>query len=846
MSGAVSFLHSLPFEPDGFQAEAAGAIDRGETVVVTAPTGSGKTAVAEAAIARALSSGARAVYTTPLKALSNQKFSDFRAAHGENRVGLLTGDNSINGTAPIVVMTTEVLRNMMYAESPDLADVGTVVLDEVHYLQDPVRGPVWEEIIVHLDRSIPLVCLSATVANPGELADWIRSRRGPTHLVVERERPVPLESTYLVRDRWESGALRLMPIFEGTTARPNGRLVRMLRPPRRRPGRMGPAGPGRRYTTPRRFETAEFLAGRGMLPAIYFIFSRRGCEQAAATMVERGLRLTDREEANEIRAEAAERTAHLSPSDLHVLAYDRWLAGLEAGIAPHHAGMVPAFKETVERLFSRGLVKLVFATETLALGINMPAKTVVLEHLSKFTGESHELLLPGDYTQLTGRAGRRGIDESGTAVVLHSPYVPVDRVSAIAAAGSHPLTSSFRPTYNMAVNLVARYERSTAEELLDASFAQYRARRTRTELAETLAEELARLDVERERARCEHGDVAGALDADKAGGALLEFISATSAGDVLEWVERGRSRRNVVVARGHGARPRLLCVGDDGELRRLAPERLPDDVVRLGRLDLPAPYRPREVAYRQQVAARLASWRPERDPERPAPAVDGATPCPRWSEHLEAARRAGRLERRVESLRRRLGAEAPGLVPRLRAILRLLQGWGYTRDWALTARGERLRVIYNELDLLLAETIESGGFDGLEVPEVAALASAFAFTPRGGAEGGRWPTSVLAERADRVAATWMRLTAEERKLGIPQTRQPEAGFAERAYRWAAGSSLEEMFGDDEEGVGDFVRTCRQTIDLLRQIRDAVPDLSVAAGRAALALDRGVVAAAGAV
>jgi ATP-dependent RNA helicase HelY len=499
MNAASAYLTTLPFRPDRFQVDAAAAIDRGETVVVTAPTGSGKTVVAEAAIARALALETRAIYTTPLKALSNQKYSDLREVHGDHRVGLLTGDNSINGRASIVVMTTEVLRNMMYAESPDLDDVGVVVLDEVHYLQDPVRGPVWEEIIVHLDRTIPLICLSATVANPEELSDWVRDRRGPTRLVVERERPVPLESTYLLRDRWEGGALRLAPVFETTGSRPNHRLVRMLRPQLRRPGRTGPAGQGRRYASPRRFETAEFLRGRGMLPAIYFIFSRRGCEQAAASVVERGLRLTDRDEAQAIRTEAAHRTSHLSARDLQVLAYERWLAGLEAGVAPHHAGMVPAFKETVEVLFKLGLVKLVFATETLALGINMPAKTVVLEHLSKFTGESHELLMPGDYTQLTGRAGRRGIDASGTAVVLHSPYVAVERVAAIAAAGSHPLVSSFRPTYNMAVNLVARYDRSTAEELLDASFAQFRARQVRRQLSSALAEEHTALDVERER-----------------------------------------------------------------------------------------------------------------------------------------------------------------------------------------------------------------------------------------------------------------------------------------------------------------------------------------------------------
>ena len=421
---AREYLSGLPFPADRFQIEAAEAIDRGASVIVTAPTGSGKTVVAEAAIARALGLGKRAVYTTPLKALSNQKFGDFRRAHGDDAVGLLTGDNSINGSAAIVVMTTEVLRNMMYASSPDLAGVGVVVLDEVHYLQDPERGGVWEEIIVHLDRTIPLVCLSATIANAEELADWMRQRRGDLALIVERERPVPLESLYLVRDRWEKDGLRLFPVFHGN--RPNERVARTLR------WRAGEALAMEHRAGSRR----SSCCAAGSPPAIYFIFSRKGCDDAVESVVSRGLRLTSASEAAAIRTAAAASTQHLGPTDLAVIGYDRWLRGLEAGVAPHHAGLVPAMKEVVEQLFAAGLVRLVFATETLALGINMPARSVVLESLSKFTGEGHEMLQPGDYTQLTGRAGRRGIDEAGTAVILHSPYVEFERAAGIAGRGA--------------------------------------------------------------------------------------------------------------------------------------------------------------------------------------------------------------------------------------------------------------------------------------------------------------------------------------------------------------------------------------------------------------------------
>jgi len=841
---AVAYLAGLPFSPDPFQEEAAAAVDRGETVVVCAPTGAGKTVVAEAAVARALSHGQRALYTTPLKALSNQKFGDFRARLGEEAVGLLTGDNSVNGGAPVVVMTTEVLRNMMYARSPDLTGVDVVVLDEVHYLQDRERGPVWEEIIIHLDPAIHLVCLSATIANPEAFAAWIRERRGPTTLVVERERPVPLESLYLLRDRWERGRLRLLPVFEdGERRRPNSRLTAMLRPR---------DASHRRYAAPRRTEACDFLRGEGLLPAIYFIFSRAGCAAAAWAMAQHGLRLTTADEAALIRTEAAAHIAHLEPADLAVLGYGRWLAGLEAGVAPHHAGMVPAFKETVEHLFAAGLVKLVFATETLALGINMPARAVVLESLTKFGGEGHELLQAGDYTQLTGRAGRRGIDHRGTAVVLHSPHLPFEQVSAIAATGAHPLRSSFRPTYNMAANLVANYPRSRAEELLNASFAQFEEQREAAGLAAAIAAEEAALAVDRAAAECERGDIwslaaQGPRARDEA---MSEFVSATSAGDVLEWENAGRRERRVIVARGHGKRPRLLTLGENEALQRLAPDDLPPTAALVGRLALPEPYRPRDAEYRRTVAALLRGWQPT---GKPLPAygeahaeVAGAAACPDLVVHLAAVRSARRRERRLEALRRRRRAVGAGMVPRLRAVLSLLQRWGYTDGWGLTPAGQRLRFIYNERDLLVTESLERGWFEDLHPAEAAALVSLFTYDPRGEGGGEPWPTRRLEERAGRVHQLWEQLAADEDRAGLQGTREPEAGLAAIAYRWARGASLEDLFGEEGTGVGDFVRNCRQLIDLLRQVADAAPRCQPTLAPAAALLDRGVVAAAGAV
>ena len=830
---ARGYLSGLPFPADRFQIEAADAIDRGASVVVTAPTGSGKTVVAEAAIARALEMGRRAVYTTPLKALSNQKFGDFRRAYGDDAVGLLTGDNSINGTASIVVMTTEVLRNMMYAESPDLDDVGVVVLDEVHYLQDRERGGVWEEIIVHLDRTIPLVCLSATIANAEEFTDWMRQRRGDLALVLERERPVPLESLYLVRDRWEKAGLRMFPVFHGN--RPNERLARMLREGARAE---------RRFGTPRRHETVEFLGHKGLLPAIYFIFSRKGCDEAVESVVGRGLRLTTSSEAAEIKNVAEANTRHLGPSDLTVIGYERWLRGLQAGVAPHHAGLVPAMKETVEQLFSRGLVRLVFATETLALGINMPARTVVLESLSKFSGEGHEMLQAGDYTQLTGRAGRRGIDEAGTAVILHSPYVEFERAAGIAGKGSHPLRSSFRPNYNMAVNLVARYDRDRAEQLLAASFAEFADQRRRRDVEADLEGDRTRLT--ELRARVVHPDVdvwaLVDLPTPNPTRAAAEFAAATSAGDVLEWNEPGGAVRLAVVARGTGKRPRLLGVSQHAELRRLAPERLPEGVARVGRLDLPRPFRPRDAAYRHRIAALLAGFvaGPRQTVAAAPPGLDPAV-----LSLVEVAREARRLEQSVAVRERRTESLPPGVVTAFRGLMGLLERRGYVHGWKLTDKGQRLRRVYNVLDLVLAESMDRGWFEGLDGPETAAFASAFTFEPRRETPDVGWPPR-LRQVGEALGALWEEIAAAERHAGLPTTRPPDPGFAAIAMRWAAGESLYEIFGDEDiSAVGDFVRNCRQLIDLLRQIRDLTLEPLPGVRAALRGVDRGVVAAEGA-
>jgi superfamily II RNA helicase len=492
------FVAGLRFPPDSFQLEAFDALDDGRSVLVSAPTGSGKTLVAEYAICRTLRAGTKAFYTTPLKALSNQKYQDLCAAHGEERVGLLTGDTAIRPGAPIVVMTTEVLRNMLLAGSDLLERLGTVILDEVHYLQDPYRGGVWEEVLVLCAPSVTFVCLSATVSNANELGSWLRSVRGPVDVVVEERRPILLRHHFAVHHRSEPLPVLAPLLAHGAASDEALRIDQSVR----RAGRTklpSPMGPGGRrpevrlpVRSPRRLEVVELLEDAELLPAIVFIFSRAACDDAVRQCLRDGVRLTSRAERLAIRAAAERHVESLTDEDLAVLGYPEWLEGLESGLGAHHAGLVPAYRETVEECFAAGLLKVVFATETLSLGINMPARTVVIERFTKFGGAGRATLTSGEYAQLTGRAGRRGHDAEGHAVVLFSPETPFADAARVALAPPPDLRSTFRPTYNLAVNLVRRFDRETAHSVLRSSFAQWQAQRMPGRRPEMLTEALGR------------------------------------------------------------------------------------------------------------------------------------------------------------------------------------------------------------------------------------------------------------------------------------------------------------------------------------------------------------------
>ncbi len=856
------------FTLDRFQLDAIAAIEAGHNVLVAAPTGSGKTVVAEHAVARALAEGRRAFYTTPIKALSNQKYADLVRRHGADRVGLLTGDNAVNPDAGVVVMTTEVLRNMIYAASSALDDLAWVVLDEVHYLQDTYRGPVWEEVIVHAPPDVRFVCLSATVSNADELAGWIAAARGHTETVIEHERPVELVNHYLVYDK-ATGDLVQLPTLVG--GRPNPEGDRFDAPAATGPRHLRAKARGRQqWGTPRRTEVVEHLAGSDLLPAIYFIFSRNACDEAARAVLDEGFQLTTPDERTRIRAIAEHHVAHLTEADLAVLGYDRWLAGLEAGSAAHHAGMVPPFKEAVEACFVEGLVKAVFATETLALGINMPARSVVIESLSKFTGETHEDLTPSQYTQLTGRAGRRGLDPVGHALVLWSPWYGFDKVAALAASREFVLRSAFRPTSNMVVNLIRRYDRDQAHELLGRSFAQFQADRSLGKLAHRKASRSALLVEAEAAATCERGDIdeyrarrraerSALRDARRSREDLVtSAVDRLVPGDVIRF---GTHRLAVLSTSYRKGGLRLRVIDPDAHVSVLDPDDFDEPPVRAAALSFPGSFDPRNRVFQRQAAALLRKARlshrplPGRETDvgsLPAalavPAADDlpVASCPDLQRHLAAAAERDRLQGQLDDVERRLAEKSSSLTRQFDRIHTLLERWDYVRGWSLTERGEVLARVFHETDLLCASVICEGLLDGLDPASMAGLVSMLTYEHRSKEPPPPpwYPSKEVRERAARIDRLARKLGNDELKIGLSATRLPDPSFLALAYAWAAGESFDVVIADEDLSGGDFVRNVKTLIDLLRQVGEVAPEAATrsSARRAADALFRGIISA----
>ena len=854
------------FPLDDFQLRALDALDEGHSVLVAAPTGSGKTVVAEYAIDAAIRDGLRTFYTAPIKALSNQKYHDLATRLGPHQVGLLTGDNSINGDAPVVVMTTEVLRNMIYARSSGLDRLTTVVLDEVHFLQDTYRGPVWEEIIIHLPPAVNLVCLSATVSNADELTEWISTVRGPTTAVLEDRRPVRLDNHYLIGDKTHQRMHLLHTLLHG---RPNPEAARLdaeaARSVRGGRAQRGTVQGRRRLFTPSRLEVLALLEVEGMLPAIYFIFSRNQCDEAAKACLAAGTRLTSGADRDRIREIVDARLGGIDPADLAVLGYGQFLAQLEAGVAAHHAGMVPPFKEVVEACFVEGLVKVVFATETLAVGINMPAKTVVIEKLSKFTGDHHAFLTPGEYTQLTGRAGRRGLDELGHALVLWSPFVPFDQVAALASSRAFHLNSAFRPTYNMAANLVRSYSSERAHHLLNLSFAQYQADREVVKIEARLERRQAHLADLLERSRSPFGDIDDFRRLEKAAerapaptlgrdDPVSLAIMKMRPGDII-YVEKGRyAGRAAVLSNAYrkgGVRLTALTTRRDRLVLTAADFAEPPRSI--GKLELPVDFAPNRHDFQREVVSRLEradtlphGRRGRRDAEpveRPAHPVEDD---PDLDDRLKAAAQADRVAREVEELRQRVRGHSQSVALDFDRVLRVLDNWGYLDGWALTDVGAILARTFHECDLLIVECLRQGLLDGLEPAALAGLVSVFVYEHRSPeAPPAPWyPSPVVRRRWQSIAAISYELQDIEEEAGLAVHRPPDPTFIAIAYAWAAGEGFAAVVEAEELTGGDFVRTIKQLIDVLRQLALVAPERSTrrAADQAAEQLFRGVVAA----
>ncbi|HVF05652.1 MAG TPA: helicase-related protein, partial [Frankiaceae bacterium] len=745
--------------------------------------------------------------------------------------------------------------------------------------QDQYRGPVWEEVIIHTPPEVDLVCLSATVSNAEEFADWIQTVRGATVAIIEERRPVELTHFYMVGER-EADELTLLPTFVDGKANPEAvkldaraaHAVSYRGPPRRSSGGL---------QTPRRSEVVERLDREAMLPAIFFIFSRAACDDAVRQCLMTGMRLTIPEERDAIRAIAEARTAGLSDDDLEVLGYREWMAGLEAGFAAHHAGMLPTFKEVVEELFSLGLVKAVFATETLALGINMPARSVVLEKLSKWNGETHADITPGEYTQLTGRAGRRGIDVEGHAVVLWQPGLDPLAVAGLASTRTYPLRSSFRPSYNMAVNLVGSVGRERARALLESSFAQFQADKAVVGLARQVARNEEALEGYAEAATCHLGDFmayAGLrlkikdrearLARDSAAQrrlAAVQSLEQLRPGDVVRVPAGRRAGLAVVLDPGLSATedPRPFVLLEDKQVKRLSMVEFAAPVEPLARVKVPRNFNPRSPQARRDLASSLRALglddengRPRKQRSNAADDEDlarlrrdlRAHPCHGCDEredHARWAERYQKLRRDTDNLQAKVRGRTNSIARTFDRVVALLESLGYVSGDAVTASGRQLAQVYNESDLLVVECLRSGLWDALDPAELAACASVLVYEARGQVDTApKIPGGQVRDTLAEMVRLWARLKAAEEDQRLDFLREPDPGFAWAAHRWASGARLDTVLTESELTAGDFVRWAKMLLDLLSQVAEVAAENSPVrdtAKKALGALRRGVVA-----
>ena len=790
----AEFEGTLPFKLDAFQREAIDKLDGGTGgVLVSAPTSSGKTVVAEYAIFRALRDRTKVIYTTPLKALSNQKYHDFVREYGERTVGLVTGENTINDEAPVVVMTTEILRNLIYEDPKRLDAVAYVVLDEVHYIDDFPRGSVWEEIVIQAPRSIKLVGLSATIGNYREIAEWMAENRGGMETVFHDVRPVELKMWLAVQNRF-------FPLFkeDGGIDQRTWTKAAEEEEASYRVGRFT------RLPSNDLLKVIEELRRLDILPSIYFIFSRRGCREALQRCSYHDIDLTTAEEKEAIDRVAAERLLGLKDRDEEAL-FRRMVDArlLRRGMAEHHAGLLPYHKEMVEELFQRGLIKVVFATETLSLGINMPARGVVISSFTKFDGVSFSNLTTGEMTQLMGRAGRRGIDVIGHGVILKESDVEIGTIYEVAMGPTLVVESKFLPSYNMALNLLRVYTPAEAEGLMERSFGQFQKRLAADATRERLANVRARLD-----------DIRRMWD-----------DSDVSLDDVVQYFKLEDRRRAIRI-----------------ELRRLRRDAGAERRNRRGRHTRAQGHSSRLVQKLEVEAKGLL------ERQRKLKVVRS----PRFGEHLQGYAEIRALQKELDAGEREATGQMDEYARKLRRLSRILAETGFLSAERPTDKGLFAARIYGENTILVAEAVWAGWLEGLRAEELCAVLVMLAVEDRergrsrGGAPTGprRYPTPAISQTARLVRSLYFRFADMEKDLDEPNLRQPSHDYIDFAYRWSAGEPLDKIPLPSNVDIGDAIKAMKSLYSLLRQLefalRQAKSPLLDEVSRAVAQMERDVI------
>jgi superfamily II RNA helicase len=803
MERVARFASQYPFPLDDFQLEAAQAIEAGQSVIVSAPTGAGKTLVAEFAIECALEDGYRIAYTTPLKALSNQKYADFVRRFGEGRVGILTGDIKVNPRGRLLVMTTEILRNMLYGGGLD--QLRYVVLDECHYMGDEGRGTVWEEIIVNAPPEVRLVALSATVANIKEIADWISLVHRPIVPIFHPQRPVPL--------RWAvgdiAGDVHDLDAVRTGRARVVGDESR------------GPDARGRWYT--RRVVDPvvliEALEQRRWLPTIYFIFSRVGCQRALDDVLAEGRTLLRSDEAGAVDAAIREALAE-SPSVGESALSQTVFQGLRLGVGLHHAGILPGLKRLIEVLFERGLCKVVFATETMSLGIHMPARSVVLQGLTKRTDRGFRTLSHNELTQMAGRAGRRGIDTEGQCVIAFDVRDSVDDILRVVDGPPEPIESQFKLGYGSAALLLATGAPPDAlRRRIEASFGQYQnLKRIRELEGEVSHLEASLADARAHAAPC--GDfprigryrrlrqeVEARRQALGRGARRGERSVLEAEPGRLVLVRRRGGPSLAAIVGVHGIRGHRMLI--DALLPHGAVVRLKSGLIKRVFWATPPLHVPRD---RGAEARRRGDGRGlrhlaeqlehlsvpdlmERERTQSPEVALGSVECHRcpWgaTSHCDRAwREVERLEERLAQRRQTLDALRNAYWQEFLSVVEILEQFGAVRDSRLEAKGRLVAGVRHDNELLVAEMVSRGILADTTIADVAAIVSSLIEEARSGdpaiARSFLRKRPRLRRALDQLGAAADAVAAAQRARRLTLPIAVLAGFMPAVHRWAGG------------------------------------------------------------